>query len=165
MSIFKPKDYQSVISVISVTNALEAIKWYKEALGAEEVDVTMDLSGKKVMHGAIKIDDTVIFIHDPFEGYASTAATSSYFIYVRDVDSYFKNAISHGGISKMEVADQFWGDRMGMFQDPFGTKWSISTRVKNLTKEERSAASEAFMKSYMAKKQQEQNNSTQNTTN
>jgi len=161
MSNYKPKDYQSVLSILSVNNALEAIKWYTQALGAEEVgDVSMDQSGKKVMHAAIKIDDTVIYVHDPMDGYVANSATTSYYVYVPNVDSSFKRALTHGGISKMEVADQFWGDRMGMLQDPFGTKWSVATRIKHLTKEEISIARDAFMKSYMAKKQQEQNSNT-----
>jgi PhnB protein len=32
----------------------------------------------------------------------------------------------------MEVADQFWGDRFGVVQDPFGHLWSIATHVEDV---------------------------------
>ena len=47
----------------------------------------------------------------------------------------------------MEVEDQFWGDRYGSIEDPFGHRWSISTHIKDLTEEElKKAAEDAFAK-------------------
>jgi PhnB protein len=34
------------------------------------------------------------------------------------------------------VVDQFYGDRTGTFQDPFGHVWTIATHKEDLTPEE-----------------------------
>jgi len=148
---YKPAGYQSLIPTISVSNALEAISFYEKALGAERIDVTMDTHGKKVMHSSVKFGDTIVFIHDQFD---STAApnSSGFFLYVPDADISFKRAIDAGCTISMPIDDQFWGDRMGMVTDPYGSKWGIATRVKDLSKEEIQKAQVEFMASYQAKK-------------
>jgi PhnB protein len=45
----------------------------------------------------------------------------------------------------MEVADQFWGDRFGTVQDPFGHTWSIATHVEDVTPEEIAERAKAAM--------------------
>ena len=59
----------------------------------------------------------------------------------------FSQAVTEGAKVLMGVEDQFWGDRYGSIEDPFGHKWSISTHTKDLTEEElKKAAEEAFAK-------------------
>jgi PhnB protein len=79
---------------------------------------------------------------DPFEQ-ASTrppeelgGTSVSVFMYVEDVDAVVKQAVDAGATVTMEVADQFWGDRFGSIQDPFGHSWSIAAHVEDLTPEE-----------------------------
>jgi PhnB protein len=56
-------------------------------------------------------------------------------MYVDDVDAVVKQAVDAGATVLREVADQFWGDRDGTVQDPFGRSWSIATHVKDVTPE------------------------------
>ena len=68
-------------------------------------------------------------------------------LYVEDVDKTFNLAVSEGAKVLDPVADQFWGDRLGSIEDPFGHRWSIMTHIKDLTHEEmKKAAEEAFAK-------------------
>jgi PhnB protein len=57
-------------------------------------------------------------------------------MYVEDVDAVVKKAVDEGATITMEVADQFWGDRFGSIQDPFGHSWSIATHVEDVPPEE-----------------------------
>jgi uncharacterized glyoxalase superfamily protein PhnB len=67
-------------------------------------------------------------------------------VYVEDVDSAFDRAIKAGGTVEMPVTDMFWGDRYGKLTDPFGHKWSIATRKRNMTSEEIEEGQKEFMK-------------------
>ena len=73
--------------------------------------------------------------------------TVGLFLYVDDVDKVFSQAVTEGAKVLMGVEDQFWGDRYGSIEDPFGHIWSISTHIKDLTEEElKKAAEESFAK-------------------
>ena len=67
------------------------------------------------------------------------------YVYVEDVDATFEKAVSAGAKVLDPVMDQFWGDRHGRLQDPFGHKWNIATHIKDLSEEEmKKAAEQAF---------------------
>ena len=68
----------------------------------------------------------------------------SFYVYVPDVDSFFKKAVAAGATEKMPVADMFWGDRVGGLTDPYGHKWTIATHTKDLTPEQIRKGAEAF---------------------
>jgi uncharacterized glyoxalase superfamily protein PhnB len=70
---------------------------------------------------------------------------SSLWLYVPDTDAAFKRAVDAGAKVVMPVGDQFWGDRMGQVTDPFGQRWSMATRIKDMTQEEQRAAADAFV--------------------
>ena len=57
-------------------------------------------------------------------------------IYVDDVDSAFERAVQAGGKVDKPVEDQFYGDRAGTVEDPFGHKWTIATHVEDVSEEE-----------------------------
>ena len=54
-------------------------------------------------------------------------------LYVPDVDALFIRAVNAGATVVMPVADQFWGDRYGILRDPFGHRWSIASRIEDLS--------------------------------
>jgi len=64
------------------------------------------------------------------------------YVYVEDVDELFNKAVSAGAKFLDPVKDQFWGDRHGRLEDPFGL-WSIATHKKDLSEEEMKRAAEA----------------------
>jgi len=109
--------------------------------GAKEL-VRMDAPGGTIGHAELEVGDSRVMLSDPFPQ-ASTkppkelgGTSVSVFMYVEDVDGVVKQAVDAGAKVLMEVADQFWGDRLGTVQDPFGHSWSIATHVEDLTPEE-----------------------------
>jgi uncharacterized glyoxalase superfamily protein PhnB len=140
-----PKGYHTITAQLSVENAQAAIEFYKKAFGAEQLDHALDPSGKKVWHAALRIGDSILFVNDVFPDMGGTQSQSSQWLYVADCDAAFKRAIAAGAKEVMAVNDTFWGDRMGHVVDPFGQKWTIATRIKDMTPEEMKAAADAFI--------------------
>jgi len=57
-------------------------------------------------------------------------------LHVRDADATFNRAVSLGAQVMKPLADQFYGDRSGTLEDPFGHKWTISHHVEDVSPEE-----------------------------
>jgi len=72
--------------------------------------------------------------------------SGSIYLYVNDADSVFNKAVSAGAKPMMAMMDGFWGDRMGALSDPFGHRWTIATRKKDMTMQEVEKAGKEFMK-------------------
>ena len=88
-----------------------------------------------VMHAEVSIGNSRIMLGEIMQ--PSQPASSSYlYVYVADADSMYKRAIGAGASAVSEPADQFWGDRMGTVQDPFGNHWSVAAHKEDPTPEE-----------------------------
>ena len=68
-------------------------------------------------------------------------------LYVDDVDAVVERAVKAGAKVTMPVADQFWGDRYGKLEDPFGHHWSVATHVRDVSMEEAQKAMREMEKS------------------
>ncbi|MDP9000562.1 MAG: VOC family protein [Myxococcota bacterium] len=139
-----PDGYHTVTPYLSVQNAAKAIEFYKKALGAEQV-VRMDMPGGKVGHAELQIGDSRIMLADEFPDMPDIVAKSpaslggttfGINLYVEDVDARFKRAVDAGATVKRPLKNQFYGDRSGTIQDPFGHVWTISTHVEDVSPEE-----------------------------
>jgi PhnB protein len=136
-----PEGYHSVTPYLIFSDAPAAIAFYKKALGAEEV-MRMADPGGKVQHAEIKIGDSHIMLADehPEIGALSpkTVGGSPVLIhlYVEDVDGAVERAVAAGAKLVRPVEDQFYGDRNGGVEDPFGYRWFIATRREDLSIEE-----------------------------
>ena len=136
-----PDGYHSVTPYLTVNDAARAIDFYERAFGAKEV---MRMSGPqgKIGHAELKIGDSMIMLADemPQGGTRSPQAlggtTCGIFVYVKDVDTVFNQAVSAGARVEMPLADQFWGDRYGRVVDPFGHSWSLATHKEDVAPEE-----------------------------
>jgi uncharacterized glyoxalase superfamily protein PhnB len=140
-----PEGFRTITPQLSIEGASKAIAFYKKAFAAEEIDRATDPSGDKVWHSTLKIGDSMIMVNDVFHEMGGTASQSSMWLYVPDTDAWFKRAVDAGATATMPPADMFWGDRMGQVTDPFGQKWAISTRIKDMTPAEQKAAQDAFV--------------------
>lgn len=137
----KPDGYHSVTPYLIVNGADRALDFYKKAFGATEV-MRMTQPDGKIGHAEIRIGDSVVMMADEFpergirspESYGGSPI--SLLVYVDDVDSLFPQAIAEGGKELSPVRDQFYGDRSGILQDPFGHTWSIATHKEDLTPEQ-----------------------------
>ena len=144
-----PSGFHTITPTIFVKGAAQAIEFYKQALGAEEICRHATPDGK-VMHGELKIGDSRLFICDEFPEWDALSPetrggnTSAFYLYVENSDEAFDRAVSAGAKVIMPVSDTFWGDRVGAVSDPFGHKWNFSTHVRDVTPEELAAASEQF---------------------
>jgi uncharacterized glyoxalase superfamily protein PhnB len=146
-----PKGYHTLTPYLTVRDAIRAIQFYKDAFGAEEIGVMKGPDGK-VMHAEIRIGDSLVMLGDESPQFGALSPLSiggsgmGLHVYVEDVDSAFDRAIRAGGTVEMPVTDMFWGDRYGKLTDPFGHKWSIATRKRNMTSEEIEQGQKEFMK-------------------
>lgn len=142
-----PEGYHSVTPYLIVDGAAEAIRFYAEAFGADEV-LRMPMGEDKLAHAEVKIGDSHVMLADEFPdmGFLGPlkrgGATASLMIYVEDVDSAFARALAAGGKEERPPADQFWGDRMGTLVDPFGHRWTLATHVEDVSEEEMARRSE-----------------------
>jgi PhnB protein len=145
-----PEGYQTVSPYLAVDDAGKAIEYYKKAFGAKERG-RMDTPDGGVAHAEIEIGDSVVMLSDPMPQGSTKppkelgGTSASVFLYVEDVDAIVKQAVDAGATVLMEVTDQFWGDRFGTIQDPFGHTWSIATHVEDLTPEQIAERGKAAM--------------------
>jgi PhnB protein len=135
-----PQGYHSVTPYLIVDGAEEAIRFYGEAFGAEEV-LRMPM-GDRIAHAEIKIGDSHVMISDEWPDMgllgpkARGGATASLMIYLEDVDAAWERALSAGCTAERPPEDQFWGDRMGTLVDPFGHRWSLATHIEDVSDDE-----------------------------
>ena len=146
-----PEGYHSITPYLSVKGASKAIKFYKDAFGAKEVEIHNAPDGK-IMHAVLQIGNSLIMLSDEFPeskcGVCSPqslkGSSGMLHFYVEDADAAFNQAVKAGATTIRPVEDMFWGDRYGQVKDPFGHVWSISMRKVDLTKEEMNKAAETF---------------------
>jgi uncharacterized glyoxalase superfamily protein PhnB len=147
-----PDGYHSVTPTLTIKGASEAIEFYKKAFDAKEIYRFPGLDGKSIMHAEIRIGDSAIMLCDEMPQMGCLSPTSiggpsgSIYLYVNDADSVFNKAISVGAKPMMPMMDGFWGDRVGALTDPFGHRWTVATRKKEMTVEEIQKAGAEFMK-------------------
>ena len=145
-----PEEYHSINPYLVVRNAERAIEFYKKVFGAEERFRMHRLDGKTIMHADLKIGDSVIMLTEESTEMKALSPESiggspvSLYVYVKDVDGVFNQAVSEGATVLYPVRDQFYGDRSGYLKDPFGHLWSIATHKKDLSPVEIRKAGEAF---------------------
>ena len=94
------------------------------------------------MHAEIRIGDSTIMLGDemPEQGGRSPKSYGgtpvSFFVYKENVDAAWKRAVDAGAKEIMPLDNQFWGDRTGCLEDPFGHRWWLAQHVEDLTQEE-----------------------------
>jgi PhnB protein len=148
-----PKGYRSVTPYLCVQGGAEAIKFYKKAFGAKEV-MRMPAPGGLVGHAELMIGDSKIMLADecPQMGCRSPKASGgtgvTIHLYVEDVDKVFKRALKAGAKERQPVRNQFYGDRSGQVEDPFGHLWHLSTHIEDLSPKEILRRGKEFMEKH-----------------
>ena len=133
-----PSAHRGVTPYLIVSNAAEAIEFYKSAFGAVEQVRLADPSGK-VAHAELRIDEAPIMLADeyPEMGYRSPSSLGgspvSMLVYVENVDQVFARALTLGAKEVMSLSDQFDGDRRGTLADPFGHIWLLATKREEVS--------------------------------
>jgi PhnB protein len=148
-----PEGYNTVNAYVAVDDAAKAIEFYKKAFGATERG-RMEGPPGKIAHAELQIGDSVIMLSDPFpQSPLKTpkelgGTTASMLLYVEDVDEFVQQAVDAGATITMPVENQFWGDRFGRVEDPFGHNWQVATHVEDVDPDEMAKRAEEAMASF-----------------
>ena len=136
-----PADYAGITPYLSVKGAADAIEFYKKAFGATEMMRLPNPDGT-LGHAEIKIGDALIMLADEYPDYGNVSpktlggSSVRLHMYVEDVDAFFEKAVAAGAKVLIPVADQFYGDRSGRLEDPFGHVWHVATHTEDVSPEE-----------------------------
>jgi uncharacterized glyoxalase superfamily protein PhnB len=127
-----PERFHAITPQLAVRDADAAIEFYRRAFDACLLVRHVHESGR-VQHAELAIGDSLILVHDDFSDLGGPAAPCpgrtgvTIHLYVPDADVVFRQALDAGAVSLIPVADQPWGDRYGILQDPYAHRWSIGT--------------------------------------
>jgi PhnB protein len=146
-----PEDFHTMTPQLVVSGVADAIAWYTTALGANELLRNTAPDGTRIMHSELLLGDSRFFVVDEFPGSMRSPASLggspvTLHLYVEDVDALLQRAVDAGATVLMPVADQFWGDRYGMLTDPFGHRWSIASRIEDLSPNDLHKRAESWAK-------------------
>ncbi len=138
---FQADGYHTLTPHILAHDASAAIDFYKHVFGATERMLMVQPDGK-VGHAELQIGDSVVMLADEFPdmGFVGPktigGSGSSLHVYVEDADAVFNKAVAAGATVRKPMQDQFYGDRSGSVEDPFGHVWTIATHVEDVTPEQ-----------------------------
>jgi uncharacterized glyoxalase superfamily protein PhnB len=145
-----PAGFHSVTAHINVNGAAAYVDFLKQAFDAVEINRSPGPGGK-LLHVLTRVGDSMLMFADDFSEefhmppFVRGNLPVVLNLYVPDADATWAKALAAGCEVKVPIADQFWGDRYGHVQDPFGFVWAIASRKEDLTPEEMQArAAKAF---------------------
>jgi PhnB protein len=136
-----PDGYPRLTPYLCVDGADRAIAFYTHVFGMKE-RMRMPAEGGKIGHAELLLGDSVIMLADeyPDMDFRSPRALGgtpmTVHMYVDDVDGVLGRAVEAGAKVLREVRDEFYGDRSGQIEDPFGHRWNVSTHVEDVSDEE-----------------------------
>lgn len=138
----------TVTPYLAVEGAEKALAWYGKAFGAKVIS-RQPVPGGKLMHAAMQIGDSIVFVADIFDGSKFAASPVTLHISQKGIDGVWNSAVGAGAKVTMPIANMFWGERYGQLADPFGHKWSLSYPVK-MSEAEKKAGQDQAMRMFAA---------------
>jgi PhnB protein len=140
----------NVAAHIVVSDAVEACAWYANAFGARELN-RIPLPGDKVMSVELAFDDSVVHVGSEFPDMGivsplTIGGTATVLqLNTEDADGLWTRALDAGAEARVQLADTFWGERHGQLTDPFGHRWNVAQRLRDVPQDEIvAAAAQAF---------------------
>jgi PhnB protein len=136
-----PEGFHGVTPYLIVRDATRAIEFYKKAFGAVEL-MRLEGPGGTTAHAEVRINDSIIMLGEemPEMGFRSPQTLGgtpvSLMVYVENCDAFAARAVAAGIRIKRPIQDQFYGDRSGQFEDPFGHIWTVATHKEDVSLEE-----------------------------
>jgi PhnB protein len=136
-----PEGSNSITPYLIIKGAAQAIDYYKNVFGATEI-MRMAQPDGRIGHAELKIGNSNIMLADEFpemdhRGPLSLGSSPvSMLLYVEDVDAIVDRAVAAGAKILKPVQDQFYGDRSGFIQDPFGHLWGVATHKEDVSPQE-----------------------------
>jgi PhnB protein len=135
-----PKGAGSITPFLAIPGAREAIGFYRDVFGARVVDMTE--MGGAVVHAVLDFGHGLLQLGEPVPDYhlvpppAGDDDCYSLGLYVSDVDAVIASAEAAGATIREPIADFVSGDRYASIRDPFGVRWSIMTRIEDISEDE-----------------------------
>ena len=136
-----PEGFTAVTPHLVCQRADQAIEFYKRAFGAVEI-ATMHGPDGKVAHAEMSIGGARIMLGEEVPAWGALSPKTlkgspvQIHLYVDDADALVARAQKAGARVTMPVAEQFWGDRYGKLEDPFGHYWGVATHVRDVSESE-----------------------------
>ena len=144
-----PDGYPRITTYLCVDGAAEAIEFYTAVLGfTERHRMTFD---GRIGHCELSVGDSMIMLSDEYPemgvvGPKTLGGTPmSMNVYVDDSDATFAAAVAAGATALRPVEDQFYGDRSGQFEDPWGHRWGVATHIEDVDDDEIARRAAAMM--------------------
>lgn len=135
-----PHGMTSLTPFLALSRAAEAIEFYRDVFGARVVDVTE--MGGKVAHAELDFGTGHLQLGEPSPDYHLVPAPAgddvcySIALYCPDVDALSACAEEAGAVVREGPSTFASGDRYASIRDPFGVRWSLMTRVEDISEEE-----------------------------
>lgn len=136
-----PDGFPRVTPYLVCDGAAQAIEFYTSIFGGTE-RMRMPGPDGRIGHAEIQIGDSVVMLADEFPDMGAVGPKTvggtpvSLMIYVEDVDDAVARAVQAGAKELRPVKNQFYGDRSGEIEDPFGHRWSVATHVEDVSPED-----------------------------
>ena len=137
-----PEGYTSLTPFLCIDGAAEAIDFYVAVFGAKLVE-RMDGPGGIVAHAELDFGNGRLQLSDPQEAYQLAAPATGEFVtvsialYCPDVDDVVARAEQAGATIREPAQTFVTGDRFASILDPFGQRWTVMTRVEDVSPDER----------------------------
>lgn len=128
-----PAGYRTLTPACTLQGAARAIPLYQQVFGAK-VRTRIDAPDGSVAHAELELGDSLLMLGEASPEHPAHGA--HLMMYVADVDAAFKKAVAAGFTVRQPVDVQFWGDRTGRVEDPFGNEWYLATHVEDVSDEE-----------------------------
>ncbi|MFF4391935.1 MULTISPECIES: VOC family protein [unclassified Streptomyces] len=151
-----PEGYPRVTPYLCIDGAAAAIDFYGSVLGVRE-RMRMAAPGGKIGHAELELGSSVIMLADEYPdiGFRSPKSVGgtpvTLHVYVEDVDAVFAKALALGATELRPIKDEFYGDRTGQFEDPFGHRWNIATHIEDVPPDEMEKRSEEAERAMQSK--------------
>lgn len=136
-----PPDGRVLTPYITVRDAVRAIEFYVHAFEARELFRLVEPQGR-VGHAELAIGGSLLMLSDEYPDFGALSPAGvggspvTLHLYVRDVDATLARAEAAGATLLRAPKDEFYGDRTGMLQDPFGHRWMLASRREEVAPEE-----------------------------
>lgn len=134
----KPNTIHAVFTYLRVRNAVEAMRFYAAAFGAEEI-FRLTEPGGRIGHAEMRLGPSVLMLSDPYPEYGIDAPSEgsdlgcTVHLHVEDADAMAERAVAAGATMLMPPTDQFYGERSCRLRDPFGHVWLLGHEIEKLT--------------------------------
>jgi PhnB protein len=133
-----PAGHPAISPYLIVDDATRALEFYKKAFGARELMRHAGPDGR-IGHAEVRIADSIVMLADEHPAVNARSPKTiggspvSLHLYVKDVDAVARQAVGAGARIVRPVQDQFYGDRSGTLEDPFGHQWHVSTHIEDVS--------------------------------